>query len=70
MLSSERPRPSVRRIPVPRVAAKPRWRIPDLLARARQVELDLVEMRVIEPELERAVGLWARERAYRLNRRG
>lgn len=70
MLSSERPLPSPRRSRARKVDAEPQWRIPDLLERARQVELDLVETRVIEPELEQAVGVWARDRGYRLNRRG
>ena len=68
MLSRERLQPSVRRIPAQKVAAEPQWRIPDLLERAKQVELDLVERRVIGPELARAVALWARDRGYRLNR--
>ena len=69
-MSSKILQPAVRPRSVRKISSPPRWRIPDLLARARQVELDLVEARVIEPELEQAVGLWARDRGYRLHRRG
>ena len=53
-----------------RKTSNPRWRIPDLLARAKEVELDLVEARVIEPGLKHVVGLWARDRGFHLQRIG
>ena len=51
------------------LSSKSRWHISDLLARARNAELDLVEAKVIEPELKQELYLWARLRWYRLDGR-